>query len=137
MKHALSRQLPKGCDLISIVCENEKMTFKPREVKYQIKVKKQFIDDSLRTRLNVVLKEELLPVKRYTNIKKQEYKELDIRPFVKSIDYIDKENGSLDININCIITEKGTIRVEEILNLCGLDIENLSAPVQRTSIKWN
>ncbi|MHC5075848.1 MAG: TIGR03936 family radical SAM-associated protein [Planctomycetota bacterium] len=137
MKHALSRQLPRGCEIISVISENEKMTFRPREVVYLIKVKKQFIDDSLRTRLNTVLKEEHLTVNRYRNTKRQEYKEVDLRPFMKSIDYVDKDNGSLNINIKCNVTDKGTVRVEEILNLFNLDIENLSAPVQRTSVKWN
>jgi radical SAM-linked protein len=137
MKHALSRQLPRGCEIISVMGENEKMTFRPREVIYLITVKKQFINDSLRTRLNTVLKEEHLNVNRYRNTKRQEYKEVDLRPFMKSIDSVDKDNGSLNINIKCNVTDKGTVRVEEILNLFNLDIENLSAPVQRTSVKWN
>jgi radical SAM-linked protein len=137
IKKDLSQQLPRGCDLISVRCEDEKVTLRPQEVTYLIKVGKKFINDNLRTQIESVLKEEHLPVRRYKNDKRLEYKELDLRPFLMSIDCIDNDRGCLEINIKCKFTQSGTIRIEEILKLLGLDIKKLSEPIRRISIKWN
>jgi len=40
------------------------------------------------------------------------------------------------IVVECKISSAGSIRVEEILNLLELDVENLAAPIRRTSVRW-
>ncbi|MHC4187944.1 MAG: TIGR03936 family radical SAM-associated protein [Planctomycetota bacterium] len=136
MKNKLVNQLPDGCDLLS-VDSIDKTKLQPRQIKYLIKAKKQFIDDSFRSGINVLLESEHLPVRRYIDKKNRQFKDLDLRPFLKSIDLNDKDEDSVDINIMCNITCEGSIRVDEILDLLNLDEKYLAAPVCRTGVEWN
>jgi len=129
--------LPRGCHLISIRREEEKIRLRPREAAYRMKLKKQFINDTLRDRIDFIMKAERLLFKRYKTSKGDAYKELDLRPFVKSIDYDENKDDSLDIYITCGITDRGSIRVNELMSLLELDLNDMAAPIRRTAIAWN
>jgi len=137
IQQALLHQLPDGCDLISITCYDEKVKLRPREVMYLMHVKKKYSNDALRMRINTVLSEEHLFFRRYKDGKREGYKDLDLRPFVKSIDYHKNDDGTVDISIACRVSTSGTVRVDELLMLLGLDIEEMKTPIQRTHIEWN
>jgi hypothetical protein len=56
---------------------------------------------------------------------------VDVRPFLKSIELDDK-----NILVQCKISAAGSIRIEEILKLLELTIENLTAPIRRESVHY-
>ncbi len=72
-----------------------------------------------------------LNLRRQTNHKKSNFKDVDVRPFLKSIQLNDG-----NIVVECKISLAGSIRIDEILKLLQLDAENLAAPIRRTSIQW-
>ncbi|MHC4293348.1 MAG: TIGR03936 family radical SAM-associated protein, partial [Planctomycetota bacterium] len=134
----LSQHLPKDFDLLSVDCMDKKSTLHPCQVSYLFKTRKQFINESFRDGIKVLLENEHLPVRRYTNKKnRQFFKDLDLRPFIKSIDLSDKYEDSVDIHIVCNISQEGSIRIDEILELLNLDVKYLAAPICRTGILWN
>ncbi|MHC4264860.1 MAG: TIGR03936 family radical SAM-associated protein [Planctomycetota bacterium] len=135
IKNALSQQLLEGCNLISVDGIDKKSSFHPHQVFYLIRIGKQYFTDSFRSGIKILLESEHLPFRRYINKKYHKYKDLDLRPFLESIDL--NVNDFLDINIVCRITPEGSIRVDEIMNLLNIDMENLVAPICRTNIKWN
>ncbi|MHC4488481.1 MAG: hypothetical protein ACYS9C_02770, partial [Planctomycetota bacterium] len=56
---------------------------------------------------------------------------VDVRGFLESIEL--DERG---IVVECKISSAGSIRVEEILKLLELDVENLAAPIRRTNVQF-
>jgi hypothetical protein len=62
---------------------------------------------------------------------KTKFKNVDVRGFLNSIKLADSS-----IIVECAVSPAGTVRVEEILTLLGLDEGKLAAPVRRTSVQW-
>ncbi len=56
---------------------------------------------------------------------------VNVRPFLEGIEIDDK-----NIQVECKISESGSIRVDEILTLLNLDMDKLALPVRRTNIQW-
>jgi hypothetical protein len=40
------------------------------------------------------------------------------------------------VSVECEISLAGSVRVEEILELLGLDVEKLGRPIERTDVQW-
>ncbi|MHC4130633.1 MAG: TIGR03936 family radical SAM-associated protein [Planctomycetota bacterium] len=137
MKNTLSQHLPEDCHLLSVDYMDGKSKLHPYQVSYLLKTKKHFVNESFRSGIETLRNNKHLPFRRYTNKKNQQYKDLDLRPFLKSIDLDEKNDNSADINIVCKVTSDGSIRVDEIMNLLHIGMEDLSEPVCRTGIKWN
>ena len=128
IKAGLSEQLPAGCELISVSLAKPKTSFQPCSATYALTIRKDYVDDKLKARIERLLASEALFVKRDT---RHRIKNVDVRPFVKSVELDNK-----DIVVECIISSAGSIRVDEILNLLELDAEKLAGPVRRTNIAW-
>ena len=74
---------------------------------------------------------ESLNIERRIYPKNSKNKNVDVRPFLKSIELDDR-----NIVVECEITSSGSMRVDEILKLLELNVKMLAAPVRRTSVKW-
>jgi hypothetical protein len=79
-----------------------------------------------------LLASESLNLQRRVDAKNSKFKNVDVRPFLKSIELDDRA-----IVVECKISSAGTIRVDEILKLLELDAEMLTAPIRRTNVKWS
>jgi radical SAM-linked protein len=130
LKGGLSNQLPDGCELLDVEPAQTKVSFQPRQAAYIFALRPQCIGEQLKNRIKRVLASESLIIRRRVDAKGN-IRTLDVRGFLKSIEF-ENEN----IVVECKITPAGSIRVEEILKLLELSVENLAAPVRRTSVQW-
>lgn len=131
IKARLSSQLPEGCELLTVRTIREKTSFEPVAAKYILTVQRKYINEKLKSRIDHLLASESLNIERRIYPKNSKFKNVDVRPFLKSIELDDR-----NIAVECEITSSGSIRVDEILKLLELNVEILAAPVRRTSVKW-
>ena len=131
IKDSLSSQLPQGCELISVSTARAGASFGPCSATYIFAVKREFLDSTLESRIEDLLSSDNLVVRRMTDKKKSKFKNIDVRGFIKTIE-LDKA----EVNVRCIITPAGSIRVREVLELMELDMERLASPIRRTCVQW-
>lgn len=131
IKTRLSRQLPKDCVLLSVETAEAEISLQPDSATYILPVHQDYLNDRLKLRIERLLTSESLNLQRRANTKNSKIKNIDVRPFLKSIELDDKT-----IVVECKISPAGTIRVEEILKLLDLDAEKLTAPIRRTNVQW-
>lgn len=134
----LSAQLPQGCELLSASAAEANTSFQPCSVTYVLAVRKEYLDDKLKATIKRLLASESISIQRQIDKKKSRIehrasriKNLDVRDFLKSIKLDDQ-----GIIVECKISSAGSIRVEEILTLLGLDEGKLAAPIRRTGVQW-
>ena len=137
-KARLSEHLPEGLQLLSVTIAEGKTSFQPCSATYVLKVKPEYLDDKLKTRIIHLLANETLNIQRRITAGKSKIenqtlkiKSVDVRGFLKSILLKDR-----CIVVECKISSAGSIRVEEILNLLELGMEKLAAPIRRTCVQW-
>ena len=138
IKARLSGQLPEGCQLLTVDVAKAKASFEASGATYVLAVRQEYLNEKLKTTIKRLLASENLNLQRRIHkknskfkIQNSKFKNVDVRPFLKSIEFDDR-----DIVVECKISSAGSIRVEEILKLLELDVEKLTAPIRRTSIKW-
>ncbi len=138
MKTKLSEQLPENFELVSVEMTKAKSAPQPRAATYVLDVRQEYVNEKLKARIERVLASESLNVQRRIHGKDSRLKAedrrqrtVDVRGFLESIEL--DERG---IVVECKISSAGSIRVEEILKLLELDVENLAAPVRRTNVQW-
>lgn len=132
IKADLSGQLPAGCELLSVSAAKVSASFQPCLATYVLAVRKEYLNEKLKTRIKGLLGSESLNLQRRIDTKNSKFKNVDVRPFLKSIEF--DNNGG--IVVECKISSAGTIRVEEILKLLELDVEELARPIRRTNVQW-
>ncbi len=130
VKDKLSRQLPEGCELLSVSVAETNTSFQPSEATYVLTVQPEYLNEKLKAAIKRLLASENLNLQRRIDAKGN-IRNVDVRRFLKSIEL----NGR-SITVECNISSSGSIRVEEILKLLELDVGKLAAPIRRTNIKW-
>lgn len=130
-KVRLSSQLPQGYELLTVTVAKAKISPQPSQVMYILAVQQKYLNQELKIRIEHLLAETSLNLERRIDTKNSNFKNVDVRPFLKSI-----ELNDTGIAVKCKISPAGTIRVDEILKLLELDIEKLAAPVRRTAVQW-
>ena len=131
IKARLSSQLPTDCVLLSVETAEPNISLQPGSATYILPVHRDYLNNVLKSRIQRLLVSESLNLQRRINTKSSKIKNIDVRPFLKSIELDDRT-----IVIECKISPAGTIRVEEILKLLELDVEKLAAPIRRTNVQW-
>ena len=132
IKDRLSGQLPKDCELLSVEAAESNVSFQPTSATYILPVPSEYVNAKVKAGIECVLASESLILQRRVDAKNSKFKNVDVRPFLKSIEIGDKA-----IVVECKISSAGTIRVEEILKLLALDADKLTAPITRTNVKWH
>jgi radical SAM-linked protein len=127
---SLKSVLPEGIEIISVEISQAKNIPEPISARYVMKVKGRETDDVVRKRITDVLASDKVVVNRRTG-EDSGTKPVDIRPFLEAIK---AEAG--EFTVDCKITPKGTIRIDEILGLMQLKTADLDGPVRRTSVQW-
>ncbi len=130
LEREITNQLPPGCEIVSVEIVKEKISFIPSAVTYVLPLKPEFLDEKLKNRVDELMAEESINVTR-TIAAKAKVRNIDVRGYLRSVDF-DRE----DVIVNCNITPSGTIRVDEIFSLLGLDQDKLTAPIRRRNIEW-
>jgi len=130
----LRLQIPAGCELIS---GRRAESFPvPQQATYYFAIKQcvfqdQIFREKLEGSAERLMARDIIILQRQQDSKGFRTKDIDVRPYLDSIKFDD--NG---IAVECIINPCGTIRVEEVIKLIGIDAEILARPVRRTHIKW-
>jgi radical SAM-linked protein len=127
---SLKRELPNGIEIVSVETSQAKNIPEPISARYIMKVQGQKIDDGVRKHITDMLASDKVVVNRRTG-EDSRTKPVDVRPFLESIK---AEQGQ--VAVDCKITPKGTIRVDEILGLLQLKTADLTGPVKRTGVQW-
>ncbi len=138
IKSELSAQLPEGCDVLSVADIKENVSIQPRSATYVLVVRKEYLNEELKSTIKRLLASKSLILQRRAAIGKSkndnrryQIKNIDVRGFLKSIN-LDRNS----IIVECEISPVGSIRVDEILNLLELDARKLAAPIRRTNVQW-
>ncbi len=127
-KTRLLAQIPAGCEILNVAQSD--MAGKPVGAIYVLEVLKDFFDENLKSRIGYVLAKDSISLQRQID-EKGRIREVDVRPYLGAINV----KGTC-IEVQCIISPAGSIRVDEILELLGLDVAKLAAPVRRIKINW-
>ena len=138
VKTMLSEQLPDGFELLTAMPAKAKASIQPCRATYLLAVRKEYMNrqddlcsEKLKSRIKNLLASENLNLQRRMGAENARFKNVDVRPFLKSIELDDT-----GVAVECEISLAGSIRVDEILNLLELDYDMLSAPVRRTKVQW-
>ena len=131
VKAALSEQLPNGCELLSVEVSEARSVPHPRCATYVLSMPPEYADNRLKETIKLLLESKHIIVERKINAEKLKIKEVDVRPFLESIELDGK-----GVIVKCRITSAGSIRVDEILKLLEIDSQKLTAPIKRTDIQW-
>ena len=131
VKAALSKQLPEGCELLSVNVAQPGTSFQPCSATYVLMVRKEYLNEELKATIKRLLASESINLRRRIDKKDSRPKNVDVRGFLKSI-----ELDGNSIIVECKISSAGSIRVDEILKLLELDVEKLASPIRRTSVQW-
>jgi radical SAM-linked protein len=131
IKADLASCLPGDCELLSVEVVKPNASFKPTSATYILPVAPDFIERGVKSRIERLMGSDTCNLQRRMDAKNLKFKNVDVRPFLKSIRLDAKE-----IIVECEISPAGTIRVEEILKLLEVDAEMLTAPISRTNVQW-
>jgi len=138
IKARFSEQLPEGVELLSVEVPEAKSTPQPRCVTYVLAVRPEYADNRLKAtikylseRKHIIVERTIYAEKLKIENRKSQIKEVDVRPFLKSVELDDRS-----IMVECKFTSTGSIRTEEILKLLEIDVEKLTAPIKRANVQW-
>ncbi len=129
---ALASQLPQGCTLLSVSTPETGASFQPRAATYVLTIVRERFGEQLKATAERLLASEHLPLRRPMDESGLKFKNVDVRSFLKSIKL---EDGS--IIVECEIRSDGSVRVDELRKLLGLDEAALAAPIRRTNVQWH
>jgi radical SAM-linked protein len=127
---ALKAALPEGIKIISVETTQANNIPEPISAKYMLKVQNQKIDDGIRKHITDILAGDKFVVNRRAG-EDSRTKPVDVRPFVESIEVEGEQ-----VTVDCKISQAGTIRVNEILDLLHLKTADLTGPVRRVSVRY-
>ncbi len=132
----LGEQLPAGCEVVSVKAVKGEKCPVPTGAVYKIAVREDILEDEqsrekLRGICSDILRSERIVVERRFGQEGVRSKNIDVRGFVKDIKFVDEA-----IFVECNVSGAGTIRVEEILGLLQLKVEQLGEAVRRVKVQW-
>jgi len=131
LKRKLSEQLPAGIEVICVEVPEVKKMARPRQATYILKIQSRHLTTKLRDGIKELLNSKTLNISRQIDAKGNT-RIVDVRGFIEKI----KIKGQT-ITIECGISEDGSIRPGEILELLKLSADKLSGPIRRTSVQWD
>ena len=130
---ALQSQLPDDCRIIKMECLSGKAAYHAQTVRYAF-ILDGPIDAALQEKLTAC-QEALasggsIEIQRY-RAKKRRTEAFDISGFVKQIE-IDEDG----VEVACLVSQAGTVRIDELMQWMGLSMQMLKSPVRRTAVEW-
>lgn len=133
LMRALADQMPEGIEVFSVTLAAANASFVPHSAEYVLPLRIE-VDPGLAGRLESeiagVMGSEHCMVERTAGGKKPS-RRVDVRPFLLSVRL---EGGRLIVQHRT--GEAGSIRVDEVLRLFSLRIEDLAGPVRRVNVVW-
>jgi len=131
IQRQISDQMPQGCDIIGIEICGDKKTPIAERVSYIFDLKTEIAKTiDIQAAASKLLAKDKLVVKRFKD--KGRVKEVDIRKYLENIEFVEKA-----VKVDCRITPEGSVRVDEVMGVLGLEFGMLKSPVRRADIKWS
>lgn len=135
IRQLLAAQLPDGCEITDAIIVAGKCTYQPSSAVYGFSLGDALNEDSIKSgieRLREVCDNgEQYFVERYSG-KQKAKKKREVGAYLSSV-----ELAAGMLNVKCRITSGGSIRVEEIMELLGIEQRDLAKPVVRNRVEWS
>ena len=126
----IADQLPEGIEIISAEIAVGKPSFNSGAVTYIFSVDEDAVVSSIQQKINEFMKKQQCILDRYSPDSFKP-RQVDVRRYFKSADV----SGS-EILVRCVFGPSGTVRIDEMMQLFGLDSVSLSRPVRRAKVDW-
>ncbi|MFA5554839.1 MAG: hypothetical protein WDA68_09840, partial [Phycisphaerae bacterium] len=107
-----------------------KASFNSGVVTYIFSVDEDAVVSSIQQKINEFMKKQQCILDRYSPDSFKP-RQVDVRRYFKSADV----SGS-EILVRCVFGPSGTVRIDEMMQLFGLDSVSLSRPVRRAKVDW-
>jgi radical SAM-linked protein len=133
VKRALAEQLPEGMEVLAVDLVGAGASFRPQSAEYVLPLRveeRADLAERLQEEIASVMESERCMVERAPG-EGRAARPVDVRPFLLSVRL---EGGALIVQHRT--GGAGSIRVEEILQLFGLAMQDLAGPVRRTNVIW-
>jgi len=135
IQDGLTRQLPEHCVVKSISVRQSKVTVQPLSAEYVFSLKPRALTEdfsrAFQTLQNAAGGNTPLMVNRQSG-KGKSARQVDVSGYIDSMKI---ENNI--ITVNCLITNEGSIRIDEIMQQLCITPKDLSSPIKRTSVEWS
>jgi radical SAM-linked protein len=130
----LSRQLPSQCVVSDVSVRPKKVTLQPQSAVYQFTLKPSAITENFRASFQTLENASggKTPIIVNRQSGKKRARQVDVSPFIDSLEIEDEI-----LRVNCLITQGGSIRIDEIMEQLSITAKDLSAPVKRASVDWS
>ena len=127
----LSAELPQGISMLSLRMTSSRCSLQPYSARWTIPFHASKRSDTLRETVCRLLASDTIQVVRSQPSKPHQTKRKNIRQYLSSI-----ETTPESIQVAYRITPQGSVRLDEVLTLLGLDPADLEGPIQRSHIQW-
>jgi radical SAM-linked protein len=142
MGNRLAAQLPRDLEVLSATLMKASTSIQPESAQYVLSLTPEAVcqkGDHVRANAADFLARRSAVVERVAaeagesrmGMNRPRRRQVDVRPFVDRIQF---ENN--DIIVAYGVSNAGTIRVEEVLQLLDLTLDDLSGPIQRRHVTW-
>jgi radical SAM-linked protein len=131
LRENLAKQLPQGCAVLSVDLGPKNTCFQTCVVTYLVRPVPESAGGRLCEKMRAAIDSEHIVVERRVGAEGSKVKCVNVRAFIESIQTRD---GT--VTVACRSGPSGSIRVEEILDILGLDYQKIAAPVRRARVEW-
>lgn len=130
MRQALAEQVPPGLELVAVSLRSGGASFQPQSAEYVLPLRGADMVERVKQSIARVMASERCVVERAAAEGKRA-RTVDVRPFLQSMRV---EEGNLVVQHRT--DGAGSIRVDEILSLVGLQLRDLAGPIRRMNVVW-
>ena len=131
----LCGQLPEECKVSSVQVLESKVTLQPQSAVYEFSLKPSAFTENFRASFQTLENAAggKLPIIVDRQSKKRKPpRQVDVSPYIGGLKIEDEI-----LMVNCVITQGGSIRIDEIMQQLGIDAKDLSGPIKRASVEWS
>jgi len=131
----LSRQLPDQCVVSGISVRQSKVTVQPKSAVYEFPLKPSALTENFRAGFQTLGKSaggKMPIIVNRKSGKRKSSRQVDVSPYINGLKIEDEK-----LMVNCVITQGGSIRIDEIMQKLCISFKDLSAPVKRASVGWS
>ena len=135
VKDSMSDQVPDGCQINDVFVCPGKTSFRPQSVLYEFVLGESVCEGSFPDKYESFCEKvrggmEIMVGRKGS--KRKRARTVNVCAFIESVDLDEKT-----LRVRCSVTEKGSVRPGELLELLGLDAGMLSGGIVRKDVKWS
>lgn len=130
IRESLGKEMPEGIEIQEVFSRDGRKAPQPRSASYRFMLCEDVDVEEVCGRVDEVMESEELVFERRSDSKKKN-KRVDVRGFIKDVRVFGGE-----VTVTSAISNKGTVRVDEIMELLGIEQGMLSEAVRRTHVEY-